>query len=63
MQGYFDDDGTPIDLSQIEIPNLCKNCVKNSIPEEEINCSLNRFDQQDDVESGKDFICGAYKTK
>lgn len=55
MQGYFSDDGTPMDISSIKMPELCRKCKKNGIESEEIACNLNRIDQREDVDSGKEF--------
>lgn len=63
MNGYYTDEGEPIDFKSIVMPALCKNCKKNDLPEEEIVCSLNRFDQQKEIKAGKKFICGAFESK
>jgi len=63
QSGYYDDDGTPINLDKIKVPDLCKQCSKNEIPENEVLCNLNRFDQSKDIENGKKFICGSFDPK
>jgi hypothetical protein len=61
--GYYSDDGDPIDLDSIQIPALCDNCKKKDLPEEEIPCNLNRYDQQSEIKTGKEFFCGAFEVK
>lgn len=57
--GFFNDDGTPIDLDLIPVPGLCIICKSyhNDDPEEKFLCIMNRNDQRDD----SDFICGAFE--
>ena len=63
MQGYFNDDGQPVDMKAIEMPELCRKCRKYGAKDEEIICNLNRFDQQGETEIEHDFICGAFESK
>lgn len=57
--GYYNDDGTEIDISKIKIPELCLSCINYNNPFEEILCNLTRADQQDDEE----FICYGYEKR
>ncbi len=59
QSGFFMDDGTRIDLDSIKIPPLCLRCRNYNVPAEEINCQLNRIDQQDEL----DFECGSFRRK
>ena len=59
INGYFDDDGNPLNPDLIQRPGLCLVCSKNDDPDEEILCNLNRLDQRND----KDFICYAFEKK
>ncbi len=56
---FFDDDGTEINPDLTSKPSLCVSCVKDDDPNEEIPCTLNRLDQQDE----DDFRCEAYVSK
>jgi len=57
INGYFDDDGTPLNPDLIPKPGLCLICSKNLDPNEEILCNLNRLDQRN-----KDkFVCYAFE--
>jgi hypothetical protein len=57
INGYFDDDGTPLNPDLIPKPGLCLICGKNLDPNEEILCNLNRLDQRN-----KDkFVCYAFE--
>ncbi|MBL7131239.1 MAG: hypothetical protein ISS45_07560 [Candidatus Omnitrophica bacterium] len=59
LQGFFDNDGTPVNPDLVPKPSLCISCKHDSDPEQEALCNLNRMDQQ-----GKsDFKCEAYKEK
>lgn len=58
-QKYFDDDGNEINPAFVPKPSLCISCVKDDDPSEEILCTLNRLDQQDE----NDFHCEAYAPK
>ncbi len=60
--GYYDDDGTLIDMDSIEVPQLCKKCRQKNLVGEEIDCNLNRFDQQEEIKDDKQFICEAFET-
>ena len=57
--GLFHDDGTPIDISAIKIPDLCKKCKSFSFDfwEDDLLCNLNRADQKD----SDTFECGAFE--
>lgn len=61
INGFYLDDGTKIDPNLIPKPGLCVTCLNDNSddPEENILCTLNRIDQQNDNE----FICHAYKPK
>lgn len=61
--GYYTDEGEPIDFNSIVTPPLCDNCKKKDRSEEEIPCNLNRFDQQKEIKSSKKFICYAFEQK
>lgn len=61
MQGYFNDDGTPVDIKSIKKPGLCKNCSKYNDPSKEIFCNLNRLYQQSEIEKGKTLKCEGYQ--
>ena len=53
---FFDDDGNEINPGLTSKPSLCVSCVKDDDPNEEILCTLNRLDQQDE----DDFQCEAF---
>ena len=56
--GFFNDDGTEIDVSKVPIPLLCLSCVSFGMRGEEyVLCTLNRAGQQHE----KVFRCGAYR--
>jgi hypothetical protein len=57
INGYFDDDGTPLNPDLISKPGLCLICNKNLDPIEEILCNLNRLDQRNQDK----FICYAFE--
>jgi hypothetical protein len=57
LNGYFDDDGTEINMDLIKKPGLCLICKKDNDPHEEIPCNLNRFDQRNET----DFKCFAFE--
>jgi len=59
MNGYFKDDGTEINPDLYPKPQLCLSCLKDSNPDEEILCNLNRIDQI----GVTDFKCFAYENK
>jgi len=57
INGYFDDDGNQLNPNLIPKPGLCLTCKKDSDPNEEILCNLNRLDQRNqDI-----FVCYAYE--
>jgi len=56
---YFDDDGNELNPDLLNKPSLCLSCAKDDDPSEEILCTLNRLDQQDEAE----FRCDAYEPK
>lgn len=58
INGFFNDDGTPVDLDSIPVPGLCISCKSYFTDdwEENLLCKMNRNDQKDDDE----FHCGAY---
>jgi hypothetical protein len=57
IHGFFDDDGYEINTDMIKKPTLCLTCVHDNDPNEELLCSMTRFDQQ----SAQGFKCFAYK--
>ena len=59
ISGFYDDDGTKIDPNLMAKPSLCATCKKDDDKNQEILCTLNRMDQQDE----SDFICDAYVSK
>jgi len=58
VNGFYNDDGTKVDIETIPTPGLCITCKKYFSDDWEQNllCNMNRHDQKDD----NDFICGAY---
>jgi hypothetical protein len=58
VNGFYNDDGTKVDIETIPTPGLCITCKKyfSDDWEENLLCNMNRHDQKDD----NDFICGAY---
>jgi hypothetical protein len=59
ISGYYNDDGTKINPELIVKPSLCLSCKHEDDPSQEILCTLNRMDQQDE----DDFKCGAYEKR
>lgn len=59
ISGYYDDDGNKLNPDLIIKPSLCLSCEHDNDPSQEVLCTLNRFDQQDE----DDFKCGEYKPK
>jgi len=57
--GFFDDDGTRIDVDSLPVPELCSMCKKKELGE--IGCHLNRFDQCDEIKRGEMFCCFAFE--
>lgn len=59
--GIFDDDGNPINPHSIPKPGLCLLCKleDDDDPEENILCSLTRYDQRNE----KEFKCRAFEPK
>jgi hypothetical protein len=57
MCPYYHDDGTEINPDDIRKPSLCIICKKDYDPDEEILCTLNRIDQNNNEE----FICEAFE--
>lgn len=57
--GFFNDDGTPINLKTVPVPSLCIVCKSYyaNDPEENFLCLMNRNDQRNDP----DFVCGAFE--
>jgi hypothetical protein len=58
-QGFYKDDGTPVNPDLIPKPGLCLTCKHEDDPKQEIPCTLNRMDQQGE----DDFICDAYEKR
>jgi len=59
LNGFFRDDGTPINPELVPKPSLCILCRKDDDSSEEIPCVLNRADQEGEPE----FICDAFEPK
>lgn len=59
MEGYFDDDGNPLNPDLFPKPQLCLSCKKDEDPNEEILCNLTRLDQVNNPV----FKCFAYENK
>jgi len=58
-EGFFNDDGTPINPNILPKPSLCISCRHDGDPGQEKLCILNRIDQ-----TGKEgFRCDAYERK
>lgn len=57
INGYFNDDGTPLNPDLYPKPQLCLSCKNNDNPHQEIVCTLTRLDQKDEPE----FSCYAYE--
>ncbi|PTN09613.1 hypothetical protein [Mangrovibacterium marinum] len=59
QDGFFDDDGSPIDPESVPVPGLCVICKMYQVddPEENLLCLMNRFDQRND----DDFQCGMFE--
>ncbi len=59
LNGFYNDDGTKMDLGSVPIPGLCIICKKYQLDDgdENILCTLNRNDQRD----SNDFKCGAFE--
>lgn len=55
-EGYFKDDGTPVDPVLISKPGLCVTCKHDNDPARKIVCDLARMDQH----RSPDFRCEAY---
>ena len=57
--GFYNDDGTKMNLDAVPIPGLCIICKKYQLDDwdENILCTLNRNDQRD----SDDFKCGAFE--
>ncbi|MCP4650210.1 MAG: hypothetical protein GY853_09065 [PVC group bacterium] len=59
LEGYFLDDGTPVNPALVPKQSLCVMCKYDGDKKEEILCMLNRIDQQGE----DDFKCYSYKSK
>ncbi|MFH1191622.1 MAG: hypothetical protein V1670_05445 [Candidatus Omnitrophota bacterium] len=59
INGFFNDDGTPVNPDLMPKPGLCVSCRYDDDPKQENPCVLNRMDQRGEV----DFKCGAYEKK
>ena len=57
MNGFYNDDVTPLNPNIVPKPSLCVSCMYDDNPEQETLCILNRIGQQ----NAKDFKCFAYK--
>jgi hypothetical protein len=56
--GFFMDDGTPVNTNFLKKPSLCVTCKKDDDQSESIFCNLTRMDQQGEAQ----FICDAYQS-
>lgn len=63
INGFYDDDGNPINSELIRKPGLCLLCRKNDIddPMENMLCTMTRYDQRNEHE--EKFECGAFEKK
>ncbi len=59
IEGFFNDDGTPINPELVPKPGLCILCLKDDDPNERILCILTRADEQDEPE----FVCHAFEPR
>ena len=59
IDGFFNDDGTPINPHIVPKPSLCVSCRHDDDPNKEQLCALNRLDQQLEAT----FRCDAYEKK
>lgn len=61
INGFFDDEGNPIDPFAIPKPGLCFICRENESDNSEENmlCAMNRWDQKD----GEGIECGMFEQK
>ena len=59
LDGYFTDDGMPINPNLIPRSSLCVMCEYNDDAKQEKFCELTRLDQQGE----KSFRCDVYKQK
>ncbi len=59
MNGFYKDDGTPVNFDLIPEPGLCITWKHDEDSRQKIPCTLNRMDQQGE----DDFICDAYEEK
>lgn len=59
MEGYFDDDGMPMNPDLTAKPSLCVMCRHDGDPKQEILCNLTRLDQQEEAE----FHCDSFEEK
>ncbi|OGF45172.1 MAG: hypothetical protein A2231_10135 [Candidatus Firestonebacteria bacterium RIFOXYA2_FULL_40_8] len=57
--GYFLDDGMPVEPKYIPKPGLCLLCRHDNELEQKILCNLNRIGQQ----NGKEFCCEGFEKK
>ena len=59
MDGFklYDDDGTEINANVVPKPPLCSMCANDTDPGQEMFCTMNRLDQQDEPE----FECDAFR--
>ena len=57
LNGFFMDDGTPVNTNFLKKPSLCVTCKKDDDQNESMLCNLTRMDQQGETR----FICDAYE--
>lgn len=59
--GLYNDDGTPVEIEHIPIPDLCLRCKSylSDDWEENLLCNMNRNDERND----DNFECGAFEEK
>jgi len=59
IAGFFDDDGYEVNTNLIKKPSLCLICMDDDGPDDEMLCSMTRYDQRDENE----FVCFAFRKK
>ena len=60
LNGFFMDDGTPVNTNFLKKPSLCVTCKKDDMSgKESMLCNLTRMDQQGE----KHFRCDAYLSR
>lgn len=59
INGFYNDDGTKVDIASVPVPGLCVICKSYQIEdwEENLLCLMNRNDQRNE----NNFKCGAFE--